>query len=171
MLQLERYAHTALFRPDESECQGFFDQLVEALEAAFGLALADEPSQSTDDLASALRLSDRLLHHLADAFAAADTGSQKLATGFQIIRHRGQWLVKLVRHCRGHLPHDGEPRGVQQLGLKILNAALGLLALGQIADEAGKITAAREGELANLQLHRKGLSPPCANRRPHARCR
>ena len=145
-------------RPDEGERERFLDQLVEALNAALGLALADKPAQSTDDLAGALRLGDRLLHHLADAFRAAHTGSEQLPAGLQIIRHRGQRLVELVRHRRGHLPHDAEPRGVQQLGLKILNAAFGLLPLGQIADKSGKIAAAREGKLADLQLHRKGLA-------------
>jgi hypothetical protein len=46
-----------------------------------------------------------------------------LTASLQIIHHCGQWLIELVRHRRGHLAHDAEPRRVQQLGLKILDAA------------------------------------------------
>jgi len=77
---------------------------------------------------------------------------------FEIIHHRGQRLVQLVRHGRGHLAHYAEARGVQQLGLEILDTALRRLLLGQVADKAGEKTLSGETELADLQLHRKGLT-------------
>jgi hypothetical protein len=124
--------------------------LVEALKATLGLSVADKPAQATDDVAGALRLGDRLLHYLTDALGASDVGGEQLPPGLQIIRHRSQRLVELVRHRRRHLPHDAEPRNVKQLGLEILDAAFGLLPLGEIAYEAGEISVARESELTDL---------------------
>ena len=158
VIEFERCAHPALSCPNESERERFLDQLVEALNTALRLSLADKSPQATDDVPGALSLADRLFHHLGDAFGTAPTGGEQLPAGLQIIRHRGQRLVKLVGHRRGHLPHHAEPRGVQQLGLEILDAALCLLPFGQIANKAGEISVARESKLADLQLHRKGLA-------------
>ena len=51
-----------------------FGKAAEAVEATLGLPLADKPAQPPDDIASPLRLADRLLHHLADAFRAGSSG-------------------------------------------------------------------------------------------------
>lgn len=47
---------------------------------------------------------------------------------------------------------------MQQLRLKVLNAPLCLVLLGQVADETGKESGAPRLELADLQLHREGLA-------------
>src|SRR5215831_9694476 len=69
-----------------------------------------------------------------------------------------------MRHCRGHLTHDAEPRGMQKLGLKVLNAAFCLLPLGEIPPNTGEIAVAGKGELPDLQFHRKGLAVLAAPR-------
>jgi hypothetical protein len=48
----------------------------------------DKLAQATDDVAGALRLGDRLLYHLVDAFGVTRTGGEQLPAGLQIIRHR-----------------------------------------------------------------------------------
>ena len=81
-----------------------------------------------------------------------------MACGFQVIHHRGQGLVDLMCHRRGHLAHDAEARGVQQLGLEVLDASLRLLLLAQIPHEAGKVAGFGDAKLANLKLHREGVA-------------
>jgi hypothetical protein len=49
-----------------------------------------------------------------------------------------QRLVDFVGERRGNLAHLGQARDVGQLGLKFLQAMLGLLALGQVAQKAGE---------------------------------
>jgi PAS domain S-box-containing protein len=65
VIELERCAHAVLSRPDQGERERFFNQLVEALDAAFGFSLADESPQPADDLTGTLRLGDGLRHQSA----------------------------------------------------------------------------------------------------------
>ena len=57
---------------------------------------------------------------------------------------------------RGHLAHRGQPRDVDQLRLQFLQPRLGLLAFGQVADEAGEEALVARAHLADGELHRKG---------------
>ncbi len=72
---------------------------------------------------------------------------------FEVVGDGGERLVQLVRQRRGHLAHGRQPRDVDELRLQLLQARLGLLALGQVADEAGEIAALAGAHLANGQLH------------------
>jgi len=49
----------------------------------------------------------------------------------------------------GHLAHGAEARDVDQLGLQLLQAGLGLLVFGEIAHEAGEIGLAARLHLAD----------------------
>jgi hypothetical protein len=72
---------------------------------------------------------------------------------FQIVGNGRQRLVELVRQGRGHLAHGGEARDVHQLRLQFLQPRLGLLALAQVADEAGEEALAARVHLPDRQLH------------------
>ena len=74
----------------------------------------------------------------------------------QIIGDGRERLVDLVRERRGHLAHGGQPRQAGELGLQLLELALGRLPLGQVADEAGEEAAVAGPHLADLELHGKG---------------
>ena len=78
------------------------------------------------------------------------------ARALQVVGDRRQRLVELVGERRGHLAHRGQPRDVHQLGLQFLQPRLGLLPLGQIADEAGEEALVARAHLADRKLHRKG---------------
>ena len=68
-----------------------------------------------------------------------------------------------MRQCRRHLPHRAHARDVQQAVLQFVQPPLGLLPLGQVADEAGEQARAGPICLADRQLHREGaavLAPP-----------
>ena len=77
-----------------------------------------------------------------------------------VVRDRGQRLVQLVRQRRGHLAHGGQPGDMHELGLQFLQPRLGLLALGQVADEAGEEALIARAHLADRKLHRKGRAVP-----------
>ncbi len=81
---------------------------------------------------------------------------EQAARALQIVGDRRQRLVQLVRQRRGHLAHRGQPRDVHELGLQLLQARLGLLALGQVADEAGEEAPIAGAHLADRELHREG---------------
>jgi hypothetical protein len=53
MIKFERCPHPALSCPDERERDRFLDQLIEALNTAFRLPLADESPQTANDVAGA----------------------------------------------------------------------------------------------------------------------
>ena len=61
-----------------------------------------------------------------------------------------------MRQRRGHLAHGGQPRQAGKLGLQLVQLMLGLLPLGEIADEAGEEAAFARLHLADCELHGKG---------------
>ncbi|MGY2933383.1 hypothetical protein ACVWZ6_002985 [Bradyrhizobium sp. GM6.1] len=65
---------------------------------------------------------------------------------------------ELVGERRGHLAHRGQPRDMDELGLQFLEPRLGLLMLGEVADESGEIRLGARLHLADRQMHRKGGS-------------
>ena len=96
---------------------------------------------------------------------------QQPARSLHVIGDRRQRLIELVRQRRGHLAHGGQPRHVDQLGLQFLQPRLGLLPLGEVADEAGE-----EALIARFASRRRRApsemsSRPCAARPRPGRCR
>jgi hypothetical protein len=85
------------------------------------------------------------LHPLQDAAAA-----------LEVVGDGRERLVDLVGQGRGHLAQRREARHVHQLRLQLLQPGLGLLALGEVADEAREIALAAGAHLAHRQLHGKG---------------
>ena len=96
---------------------------------------------------------------------------QQPPRALQVIRDRRQRLVELVRERRGHLAHGGEARDVHELGLQFLQARLGLLPLGQVADEAGEEALRRRISSRRPRAPSERSSRPCAGRPPRGRCR
>ena len=81
---------------------------------------------------------------------------QDPAAALEIVRDRRQGLVDFVGECRSHLAECSKPRHVDEFGLQLLQACLGLLPLRQIPDEAGEVADASRAHLAHGQLHGKG---------------
>ena len=61
-----------------------------------------------------------------------------------------------MRQRRGHLAHGGQPREASELGLQFLQPRLGLLPLGEVADEAGEEALLARPHLADRELHGEG---------------
>ena len=74
----------------------------------------------------------------------------------QIIGDGRERLVDLVRERRCHLAHGGQPRQAGELGLELLELALGRLPFGQVADEAGEVAALAGPHLGDFELHGEG---------------
>ena len=100
---------------------------------------------------AALSSASRIMPDVSSALAF-----EQPARALQIVGDRRQRLVEFMRQRRGHLAHRGQPRDMDQFGLQLLQARLGLLALGQVADEAGEKALLAGSHLADRQLHRKG---------------
>src|SRR6185437_429970 len=84
--------------------------------------------------------------------------SQHAPAGVQIVADRGQRLIELVRERRSHLPDLAEARDMRELALHLAKLALGIRALGEIADEPGEDPRARDQRFAHRQLHRENAT-------------
>ncbi len=127
---------------DQGQGARLLDQLGDALHAPFGFAAADEIAQAADDFAGAQRLFAGLVQGVAQAVPrGVGLRLDQAARALDVVGDGRQRLVELVRQGRGHFAHRRQPRDVHQLGLQFLQARLGLLALGEIANEAGEVAA------------------------------
>ena len=73
----------------------------------------------------------------------------------QIVGDSRQGLVELVGKGRRHFAHRRQAGNMDELGLQFLQARLGLLPFGQVADEARKETLVRRPHFADRQFHRE----------------
>ena len=152
---------------DQRQRGGLLDHLADRLNAPLALALSDKIPQPPDDL--------RRPHHLGrgvfdDAGRAPGRVSlvphHKPARDFEVVCRRGQGLIDLVRQSRGHLAHFGQARDMRQLRLQFLEAVLGFLPLGQIADKTGEQAASVRLYFADRKLqweHRAVVALPGDN--------
>ena len=156
-IELEADPDAVLLGADQRQRARLLDQLGEALDPPLALAAAHEIAQAADDLAGAQRLLGGLVERIAH-HAGALVGAllEETARALQVVGDRRERLVELVGQRRGHFAHRRQPRDVDELGLQLLQARLGLLALGQVADEAGEEAPVARAHLADGQLHGKG---------------
>ena len=131
--------------------------LREAFDALLDLAARDEIAQPADDLAGAQRLLGGAIQRPLDLRRVGiGAAGQQPARTLHVVADRGKRLVELMRQRRGHLAHRGQARDMDQFGLQFLQPGLGLLMLGQVADETGEVGLAVGLHFADRQLHRKG---------------
>ena len=144
LVEAEQGLDPLVLGADQGERARFLDQLADVLGPLLGFAARDEFAQLADDVAGAQRLLGGLGQRIADLrrIGMID-GLEQPAAALQIIGDRRERLVDLMRQRRGHLAHGGQPRQAGELGLQLLELVLGLLPLGQIADEAGEEAAGR----------------------------
>src|SRR6185295_4009018 len=111
----------------------------DALDPALALAARDEAAQPADDLAGPQRLLGRLVHGVAQGRRAIVRARlEQTARSLEIVGDCRERLVELVGERRGHLAERGQARDMHDLRLQLLKPRLGLLALGEVANEAGE---------------------------------
>src|SRR5690606_3220917 len=153
--QLRVHRDALVARADDREPARLLDHAVDVLARTLGLTGGHEAAQSVDDLAAAARLADRLVHQLADLLRLGLASLEQPPARLDIVHDGGERLIQLVGKAGGHLAHDAEARHLQQLGLQLGQAPLRLLALGQIAHEAGEQPVLANPGLAHRELHRE----------------
>ncbi len=126
--------------------------------SSFRVALPHQIAQPADDLPGALGLFGHPLDRLLTAGLVA--GGEQPPGAVDVVGHRGQRLVDLMRQRRHQLAEFVQPRDVDQFGLQILHPAFAFLAFGQVADEAGEQVLARQVHGADRQFHGKGACRP-----------
>ena len=157
-IEIEGHMHTLLLGADQGERACLLDELGQALDPVFGIAARHEAAQMPDDVAGA----QGLFGGLADAVAEplGEFGRlgpvEKPPAALEIVGDGGERLVELMGECGGHLAQRRVARYVGELGLQLLQPGLGLLPLGQIADEAGEVALPARPHLAHGQLHGEG---------------
>ncbi len=156
-VEVEADAHALLLGADEGEGARFLDQLGQALDVPLALAARHEIPQVPDHLPGSQGLVGSLVHRVGEqGHLGTFHAPEEAAAAFQVARDRRQRLVDLVGQGRCHLAEGGEARHVHQLGLQLLQAGLGLVPLGEVADEAGEVALAARAHLADRQFHREG---------------
>ena len=146
-----------LLGPHQSQRARLFDQLADI----FGLLLRFSPRDELAKLANNMARTQGLLGGLGERVANFRHVRmlhrlEQPAAPLQVVGDCRERLVDLMRERGSHLAHGGETRQAGQLGLQIMQLVLGLLPLGEVADEAGKETALTRLHLADFELHGKG---------------
>ena len=137
--RLNRKLHALLAGAGETERAGLLDQLGKTFDALLGFAARDEIAKPADDLPGADRLLGSAVQRAFDFRRCWDRRCrQQPARALHVVADRGERLIELVRKRRRHLSHRAQARDVDQFGLQLLQPCLGLLMLGEVADEAGK---------------------------------
>ena len=138
-VELEAHTHAFVLDADQRQRTCFLDELLHVLHPPLAFAAGDEIAQPADNLparsacSAALSMASR---RIADVFVG--TVFQQPARSLHVVGDRRERLVELVRQRGRHLAHGGQSRDMNELGLQFLQPRLGLLALGEIADEAGE---------------------------------
>ena len=155
-IEAEAKLHVLLARAGKAERAGFLDQLRQALDPLLGFAAGDEVAQAADDLAGAQRLLGGAIQRALDLRRVGiGAAGEQPPRSLHVVADRRQRLVELVGERGGHLAHRAQARDVDELGLQFLQPRLGLLMLGEVADEAGEIGLAAGLHLADRQMHRE----------------
>src|SRR5690606_35254162 len=83
-------------------------------------------------------------------------GAEKTHAALRVIVDRRERLVQFVREGRRHFAELIEAGKARELALYFLQARRRLLALGEVAHEAGKESLAPRPHLADHEFHREG---------------
>ena len=155
-VQVEAQKHALFAGAGEPECAGLFDHFRKALDALLGRVAGDEVAQSPDDVAGANRLLSGAIERGFDLRrVGVGAISQQAARSLHVIADGRQRLIELVGQGGSHFAHRAEARDVDQFGLQFLQPRLGLLLLGEVADEARKEGLSCRIHLADGEVHRK----------------
>src|SRR5215472_16155530 len=153
----ESDAYTPILDADKGERACFVDEPFDAFDLPLALTPRDEIPQTPDDLPRTQRLLGGLVYRLErhdGLFVGARL--EQLTRPLHIATDGRKRLVELVSESRRHLTHRGQAGYVHEFGLQLLQARLGLLPLGEIADESGEEARVVGVHLADRKLHRKG---------------
>ena len=130
---------------------------MQAFDPPLRLAARNEVAQPSHDLPGANRLDRAFVKRLADDGKRLLVGRRlkHVPRRFDIVGDRGERLVELVREAGRQRPHLRHALDMRQHRLQVVNAQLRLLALGQVADEAGEHPVVADPRLADRKLDRE----------------
>ena len=155
-VQVEAQEHALFAGAGEPERAGLFDHFRKTLDALLGRVARDEVAQSPDDVAGADRLLGGAIERRFDLRrVGVGAASQQAARSLHVVADGRQRLIEFVGEGGSHLAHRAQTRDVDQFGLQFLQPCLGLLLLGEIADEARKEGLSSRMHLADGEMHRK----------------